>query len=90
MGLTVKVVSEQRPEERRKSVMLTSGRIADQEYGWRGVSWRKEKGSVQRDKRFCRRLRGVLEACRGLCMEFCFYPERVEEPLKTFKWHDLT
>ena len=54
----MKVVSEQRPEERRESVMLTSGRIADQEYGWRGVSWRKEKGSDQRDKRFCRRLRG--------------------------------
>ena len=58
VGLTVEVVSKQRPEERRESVMLTSGRIADQEYGWRGVGWRKEKGSVQRDNRFCRRLRG--------------------------------
>ena len=62
VGLTVKVVFEQRPEEKRESVMLTSGRTAGRECGWTGVSWRKEKGSDQRDKRFCRRLGGL----RGL------------------------
>lgn len=50
IGLAVKVISEQRPEEGRKPFMLISGRaVQTKECGWRGVSNRKGKGSSQRE-----------------------------------------
>lgn len=78
VGLTVKVTSEQRPEEDGEPFLLISGRRAIQtkECGWRGVSQRKRKGSGQRDKKVLQNV-GSFE---DLCKEFCFYFERVGKP----------